>query len=183
MIPTGLRNNLLAAVNWAISRDDALHAALRGLAGRRLRVLFPGDASLEWAIEADGLLREIGLRAAGRAASMVAAGAPAPDPSRDPDVTVRVVADRSSPIRIEGDALVAEKMAPLISLIKSRLSPWEQFWNASPAGIAARQLADYARYEAGLVVGHDDLARHAEQMRQLTAAIDRLEKRIDALGR
>jgi ubiquinone biosynthesis protein UbiJ len=180
MIPEGLRNNLLSAINWAISRDDALHAALRGLAGRRLRVLLPADAALEWVIEADGLLRELGVRAAGRSASMVAAGSPASDPESLPDVTVRVVADLASPVRIEGDALVAERLAPLIALIKSRLSPWEQFWNASPAGMAARQFADYARYEAGLVIGREDLARHAEQIRHLMAALDRLEKRVDA---
>lgn len=181
MISEGLRNNLLSAINWAISRDDALHAALRGLAGRRLRILFPADAALEWVIEADGLLRELGVRAAGRSASMVAAGSPAADPASLPDVTVRVVADLTSPLRIEGDALVAEKLAPLIALIKSRLSPWEQFWNASPAAMAARQFADYARYEAGLVIGREDLARHAEQIRHLMAAIDKLEKRIDTL--
>jgi ubiquinone biosynthesis protein UbiJ len=79
--------------------------------------------------------------------------------------------------------MVVERLAPLVKLIKERLSPWEHFWNQSPAGQFARQAAEFAVHEAGVLVSRQQIQEHDQTLRNFRDALDRLEKRIDALGR
>ena len=174
-----MASNLIAALNWAISKDEPLHLALKNLSGKRLRVVFPIGGSVDWEVEADGLLKEVGLQT--RYSAMSTAGVE--EPRRAPDVTLMLSADISKSIRIEGDAMAAERLGPLVKLLKDRFSPWERFWAQSPAGRLAKQAADYAVHEAGVMVGRQQAEQHHQALREFRDALDRLEKRIDALSR
>jgi ubiquinone biosynthesis protein UbiJ len=157
--------NFINVLNWAIGRDDDLHKALTGLAGKRLRVVFPIGGSLDCEIEADGLLKEFS-----RGSTV------------EPHVTIIVQSDLTKGLRIEGDAVVAERLSPLVKVIKDRVSPWERFWNNSMAGAIAKQVAEYAINESDLIVSRQHAQAHHDALRQFRDALDRLEKRIDALG-
>ena len=172
-------NNVLAALNWAIEKDEPLHKALRGLAGKRLRVVFPVGGSVDWAIEADGLLKELGLQSTQQRQASLAQESDA----GLPDVTILVSTDITKSLRIEGDALVAERLSPLVALMKERLSPWEQFWRNSPAALIAKQVADYAIHEANMAVSRQQAAGHQQSLREFRDALERLEKRIEQLER
>lgn len=172
-----MMNNFIAFLNWAISKDAALHKALSGLAGKRMRVVLPIGGSVDWEIEADGLLREVGLKTRFSAVRT----SDIDQPAKDPDVTIKIQTDITKGVHIEGDAMVAEKLGPLARLIKERLSPWERFWNQSMAGAIAKQVADYAVHEAGAVVSKSQANAHHQALREFRDALDRLEKRIDAL--
>jgi ubiquinone biosynthesis protein UbiJ len=171
-------NNLIAGLNWAIERDESLHQVLRGLAGKRIRVLLPAGAVLDWAIEADGLLQDLSL-----AGSESAAHSPHVVIQMNTGLSGASASGAARGVRIEGDASVAERLGPLLNLVKERVSPWEHFWNNSPAGLLAKQVADYAMHEARVVVSRDQADQHQAQLRQLRDAIDRLEKRIDQFER
>lgn len=171
-----MMHNFISLLNWAISKDEALHQALTGLAGKRMRVTFPIGGSVDWEIETDGLLREVGLKT--KFSSVRTSDID--QPAKNPDVIIKVQADTKG-IHIEGDAAVAEKLGPLARLIKERLSPWERFWNQSMAGAIAKQMADYAVHEAGAVVSKRQADAHHQALREFRDALDRLEKRIDAL--
>lgn len=172
-------NNFMAALNWAIAKDEPLHKALAGLAGKRMRIVFPVGGSFDWEIESDGLLKEIGHKTRYSAASSSGVD----QGLREPDVTIIVSADITKGLRIEGDAISAEKLGPLVKLIKERLSPWERFWRQSPAGAFAKQVADYAIHESNMVVSRQQADQHHQALREFRDAIDRLEKRIDTLKR
>lgn len=158
--------NLINVLNFAISRDDGVLKALKGLAGKRLRLVFPVGGSLDCEIEADGLLKEFSRNA-----------------HSEPHVTVIVQSDLTKGLRIEGDALVAERLSPLVKVIKERVSPWERFWNNSMAGAIAKQVAEYAIYESDLMVSRQQAQAHHEALRQFRDALDRLEKRIESIER
>ena len=171
--------DVVSALNWAIAKDEPLHIALRGLSGKRLRIVLPVLGSLDWEIEADGLLKEVGLKNQyGQLKSAASAGA-----GREPDVTITISTDLSRGPRIEGDAMVAERLAPLVKLLKDRVSPWEHFWSHSPAGQMARQAAEFAVHEAGVLVSRQQIQEHDQVLRGFRDALDRLEKRVDSLSR
>ena len=56
-------------------------------------------------------------------------------------------------------------------------------WHADTARRLAESVVDYAAEEARLLVRRDELHEHAERQRRLRDALDRLEPRVDALGR
>ncbi|NBW01736.1 MAG: hypothetical protein EBR85_08580 [Betaproteobacteria bacterium] len=171
--------DVVNALNWAIAKDEPLHVALRGLSGKRLQVVLPVLGSLDWEIEADGLLKEVGLK--NQYGQLNSAGSEGC--GRAPDVILTISADLSRGPRIEGDAMVAERLAPLVKLIKDRFSPWEHFWSQSPAGQLARQAAEFAVHEAEILVSRSQIHEHDQRLRGFREALDRLEKRIDALSR
>ena len=158
--------NLINVLNFAIARDDDLHQALKGLAGKRLGVVLPVGGRIDCEIEADGLLKELSRNS-----------------QSEPDVTVIVQSDITKGLRIEGDAAVAERLAPLVKVIKERVSPWERFWNNSMAGAIAKQVAQYAVHESDLMVSRPQAQAHHEALRQFRDALDRLEKRVQAIER
>lgn len=159
--------NFINVLNFAITRDDELHKALKGLAGKRLRVSLPIGGSVDCEIEADGLLKEFARNAQ----------------HLEPHVTIIVQSNISKGLRIEGDALVAERLSPLVKVIKDRVSPWERFWNNSMAGAIAKQVAEYAIHESDLIVSRQQAEAHHDALRQFRDALDRLEKRIEAIER
>ncbi|MBU3725651.1 MAG: hypothetical protein FGM18_09100 [Burkholderiaceae bacterium] len=172
-------NNLIAALNWAISKDEPLHLALKSLSGKRLRVVFPIGGSVDWEIEADGLLKEVGLQT--KYSAVNTAGID--EARRAPDVTLILNMDITKAVRIEGDAMAAERLGPLVKLLKERFSPWERFLAKSPAGRLTKQAAEYAVHEAGVLVGRQQAEQHHQALREFRDALDRLEKRIDVLSR
>ena len=177
--PGRMIHNIVSALNWGVAKDEPLHQALKGLAGKRLRIVFPIGGSVDWEIEADGLLKEVGVQTKYSTASTSGISS-AP---KAPDVTITIQTDLSKGLRIEGDAIVAEKLGPLVKLMKDRVSPWERFWNQSPAGIFAKQVADYAIHESNIVVSRTHAEQHQQLLRQFGDALNRLEKLIDALQR
>lgn len=185
--------DLLTGLNFAIERDEALHEQLKGLAGRRVAVRFmvpgPWDGqTLEWVFAADGLLESV---ARARSAEGLAVA---------PDVTLgltseffgsaitQVVSGRPTPassfkgVRIEGDAAVAEQLGPLLAVFKERLDPVRLLIARSPAASMAKQAIDYAIHDAGWVLTREEFEPHTKAVRSLRDAIDRLEKRLDAVG-
>ncbi len=175
-----MANNLIAVINWSIERDEPFHRALKGLSGKRLRIVFPVGGSVDWSVERDGLLKEVGFRSSRSDRATETSNAQA---VTEPDVTIVITTDLQKPIRIEGDAMVAERLGPLTSLIKERVSPWDRFLKNSPAGLIAKQVADYAIHESDLVVTRAQADAHHQAIRTFRDAIDRLEKRIDHLAR
>lgn len=174
-----MMNNFISALNWGIAKDEALHQALKGLSGKRVRIVFPVGGHVDWEIEADGLLKELGLQTKHSVSSTAGVAAAL----REPDVTIIIQSDITKGLRIEGDAIVAEKLGPLVKLMKDRFSPWERFWNESPAGLLAKQVADYAIHESNVVVSRTQADEQQALLRQLNDALDRLEKRVEALER
>lgn len=176
-----MASNLLAALNWAIEKDEALHEALRGLAGKTITVVLPFGVRVNWALEADGLLHELNFASTANLPNTNTSHSQESLSSREPDVLITVTGQIAKGVRIEGAAAVVEKLAPLGKLLKDRISPWEQFWANSPPALAAKQLADYAIYEANLVASRQRAASHLEALRELKNSLDRLEKRIERL--
>ena len=233
---------ILAAINFSIERDDDLHAAMRGLAGKTLafRLDLPGaldGLSFYGSFAKDGLLEEVraepGMRASSPARSVseppgVPEAAPPPTggsaqeqpQAPHPDVTLWLTAaffsnmagqatsslwpkkaktaetafapDRfptaaapSGPaalhgVRIEGDAALAQRLMPLLEVMRARLSPFQLAIARFPLLGAAQRAAQYAVYEAGILVRREELAVHAQSLRALRERIDRLEKRVRA---
>jgi len=79
-------HNIVSALNWGIAKDEPLHQALKGLAGKRLRIVFPIGGSVDWEIEADGLLKEVGVQTKYSTASTSGISS-AP---KAPDVTITI---------------------------------------------------------------------------------------------
>ncbi len=84
-------------------------------------------------------------------------------------------------IRIQGDAAVAEKLAPLISIIRAKTAPVFDAVTSHPLAFIAKRLVDYAIHDAKLVVTKQDFQDHTQQLRSLRDAADRLDKKIQAL--
>ena len=177
-----MTNSFISFLNWGIAKDEALHQALKSLAGKRVRLVLPlfltSGGSLDFEIEADGLLRELGMQTIFSSSDRK----PESDKSASPHVTIIVNSDISKGLRIEGDALAAERLGPLVQLIKSRVSPLEKLWKDSPLSQFARQAADYAANESGVVVGRAQADAHHQALREFRDSLDRLEKRIDQLA-
>ena len=84
-------------------------------------------------------------------------------------------------IRIQGDAAVAEKLGPLIAVIRAKTSPVVDAVTSHPLAFMAKRLVDYAIHDAKLVVTKQDFQAHAQELRGLRDAADRLEKKIQML--
>lgn len=84
-------------------------------------------------------------------------------------------------IRIQGDAAVAEKLGPLIAVIRAKTSPVVDAVTSHPLAFMAKRLVDYAIHDAKLVVTKQDFQAHAQELRGLRDAADRLEKKIQIL--
>lgn len=171
-----IEENLIAGLNWAIENDRPLHEVLKGLCGKKIRVELPIGARLDWEIEADGLLKDIDLSSGASAQQNADSLSKA-----KPHITVFL--DWVDGMRIEGSASTAEQLGPLLTLAKSRLLPWQTFLKDSPAGLMAKQTADYALHEAGLAVHKDLMENHKASLRSLRDSLERLEKRLDQLER
>lgn len=81
-------------------------------------------------------------------------------------------------VRIEGDAALAQRLMPLLEVMRARLSPFQLAISRFPLVGAAQRAAHYAVYDAGILVRREELAAHAQSLRALRERIDRLEKRI-----
>ena len=232
---------ILAAINFSIERDDDLHAAMRGLAGKTLafRLDIPGTLdglSFYGSFAEDGLLEAVRAEPGARTSSAshtVTASPAAPEAATPPvggsaqahtqtprpDVTLWLTgaffsnmvgqataglwpqsktketdatvgrpgaaAAPSGPaalqgVRIEGDAALAQRLMPLLEVMRARLSPFQLAIAQFPLVGAAQRAAQYAIYDAGILVPREELAAHAQSLRALRERIDRLEKRIRA---
>jgi ubiquinone biosynthesis protein UbiJ len=83
-------------------------------------------------------------------------------------------------IRIQGDAAVAEKLGPLISVIRAKTAPVFDAVTSHPLAFMAKRLVDYAIHDAKLVVTKQEFQDHTQQLRSLRDAADRLDKKIRA---
>jgi len=231
---------ILAAINFSIERDDDLHAAMRGLAGKTLAFRLDMSGALDGlsfygSFAEDGLLEAVraepGARmsSASHAASVPTAAATASTSpvggsahveaqALRPDVTLwltgaffsnmvgqataslwpqeskteetaagsgrlSTAAPPSGPaalhgVRIEGDAALAQRLMPLLEVMRARLSPFQLAIARFPLLSAAQRAAQYAVYDTGILVRREELAAHAQSLRALRERIDRLEKRV-----
>lgn len=83
-------------------------------------------------------------------------------------------------IRIQGDAAVAEKLGPLIAVIRAKTSPVVDAVTSHPLAFMAKRMVNYAIHDAKLVVTKQDFQSHSQELRSLRDAADRLEKKIQA---
>jgi ubiquinone biosynthesis protein UbiJ len=210
---------VLAAINFSIERDDDLHAAMRGLAGKTLafRLDMPGvldGLSFYGSFAQDGLLEAVRAEPGPAAPSQAT-----PSQTVPPDVTLWLTGaffsnmagqataslwpqantketDRaagrlgaaSSPsgpaalqgVRIEGDAALAQRLMPLLEVMRDRLSPFQLAIARFPLVGAAQRAAQYVVYDAGILLRREELTAHAQALRALRERIDRLEKRVRA---
>ncbi len=202
---------VVQAINFAIERDKDLHDHLKPLAGKTIELIFDLQGPwqgrrLRLRIEADGLLHEPTVQPSG-SGGVVKSSQPAlqPDaqasPEAEADVTLQVgseffvgvfeqvlsggSAGAAGPgmkgIRIQGDAAVAEKLGPLIAVIRTKTSPVVDVVTSHPLAFMAKRMVNYAIHDAKLVVTKQDFQAHAQEIRGLRDAADRLEKKIQAL--
>ncbi|MFZ9997605.1 MAG: hypothetical protein ACO3FG_07315 [Burkholderiaceae bacterium] len=199
------------AINFAIERDQDLHDHLKPLAGKTIELVFDLQGPLQGKrlrlqIEADGLLREPSGSAQSSQVTVSSGQTPAQanqssEAKLEADVTLQVGGEffvgafeqavsgglgaTAGPgmkgIRIQGDAAVAEKLGPLISVIRAKTSPVFDAVTSHPLAFMAKRLVDYAIHDAKLVVTKQDFQDHTQQLRSLRDAADRLEKKIQAL--
>jgi len=167
--------SLLLGLNCAIEADPDLHAHMKSLAGKRLELRFPaipsGEFSVHWSLAADGLLHDLSAGVSRASVEPV-------------DVSLVLTPAFFSGagmrgVRIEGDASVAEQLSPLMALMKSRVAPLQQAFEASPLPDIVKRAASYVSDEAQLVVNASQMAAHQQELRELRNAIDRFEKRLD----
>lgn len=180
---------MIAALNFAIERDRALHDQLRRLAGRVLSVQFEGfeplsipRVSAEFA--ADGLLHALG-----------------PSGQGEPDVRLTLTpafflasmeqwfsgagtGPSLKGLRIEGDLEVAQQLTPLIQLMRTRLSPLgqaaSQSWPVKAAQQAAQKAAHFAIHEAGVLATRPMLDEQQQALQALRDRLARFEKRLQS---
>jgi ubiquinone biosynthesis protein UbiJ len=199
------------AINFAIERDEDLHDHLKPLAGKTIELVFDLQGPLQGKrlrlqIEADGLLREPSGSAQSSQVTVSSGQTPAQasqssEAKQEADVTLQVGSEffvgaleqavsgglgaTAGPgmkgIRIQGDAAVAEKLGPLISVIRAKTAPVFDAVTSHPLAFMAKRLVDYAIHDAKLVVTKQDFQDHTQQLRSLRDAADRLEKKIQAL--
>ena len=199
------------AINFAIERDEDLHDHLKPLAGKTIELVFDLQGPLQGKrlrlqIEADGLLREPSASAQSSqvtvsSAQLAAQANQSSEAKQEADVTLQVGSEffvgaleqavsgglgaTAGPgmkgIRIQGDAAVAEKLGPLIAVIRAKTSPVVDAVTSHPLAFMAKRLVDYAIHDAKLVVTKQDFQDHTQQLRSLRDATDRLEKKIQAL--
>jgi ubiquinone biosynthesis protein UbiJ len=202
---------VVQAINFAIERDEDLHDHLKPLAGKTIELVFDVQGPLQGRrlllrIEADGLLHEPTVQSAGSGEVVKSSQtASQPDaqtsPAAEADVTLQVgseffvgafeqvlsggLAGAAGPgmkgIRIQGDAAVAEKLGPLIAVIRAKTSPVVDAVTSHPLAFMAKRLVNYAIHDAKLVVTKQDFQAHAQALRGLRDAADRLEKKIQIL--
>lgn len=84
-------------------------------------------------------------------------------------------------IRIQGDAAVAENLAPLISVIRAKTAPVFDAVTSHPLAFMAKRLVGYAIHDAKLVVTKQEFQDYTQRLRSLRDAADRLDKKIQAL--
>lgn len=215
----------LAAVNFAIERDDELHDAMRGLAGKTLafRLDIPGvfnGLSFYGRFAADGLLEDLLAEPGPRPESSFTAqpslshrSVPVADvslwlssdffsstmsqtlqalrPTQDApgsnDLGIGGTAAMGPSalrgIRIEGDAALAQRLVPLLDVLRSRVTPLQLAISSSPLARMAQKAVHYLVYDAGVLVTKPELADHAKSVRSLRERIDRLEKRVNLSSR
>jgi ubiquinone biosynthesis protein UbiJ len=197
---------VVQAINFAIERDEDLHDHLKPLAGKTIELVFDLQGPLQGKrvrlqIEADGLLHEPSAKHASSAASLPSTQSA--DEDREANVTLQIGSEffvgaleqvvagglgsgaAAGPgmkgIRIQGDAAVAEKLGPLIAVIRSKTAPVFDAATSHPLAFMAKRFVDYAIHDAKLVVTRQDFQSHTQDLRTLRDAADRLEKKIQAL--
>ena len=200
---------MVQAINFAIERDQDLHDHLKALAGKTIELVFDLQGPLQGKrvrlqIEADGLLHEPSIQQSSAVAPAQSSQAPqVADQDGEANVTLQIGGEffvgaleqvvagglgsgaAAGPgmkgIRIQGDAAVAEKLGPLIAVIRSKTAPVFDAATSHPLAFVAKRFVDYAIHDAKLVVTKQDFQAHTQDVRSLRDATDRLEKKIQAL--
>ena len=202
---------VVQAINFAIERDADLHDHLKPLAGKTIELVFDLQGPLQGKLlrlhlEADGLLHEPPARNASFGVPVLSSPAPQgseQDGEGEAHVTLQIGSEffigaleqtlagglgsgaAAGPgmkgIRIQGDAAVAEKLGPLIAVIRSKTAPVFDAATSHPLAFMAKRFVDYAIHDAKLVVTKQDFQSHTQAVRNLRDAADRLEKKLQAL--
>ena len=199
---------VVQAINFAIERDEDLHDHLKPIAGKTIELVFDLQGPLQGKrvrlqIEADGLLHEPSVKQPSAVAPAQSSQVPqVADEEGEANVTLQIGSEffvgaleqvvagglgsaAAGPgmkgIRIQGDAAVAEKLGPLIAVIRSKTAPVFDAATSHPLAFVAKRFVDYAIHDAKLVVTKQDFQAHAQELRGLRDAADRLEKKIQIL--
>jgi ubiquinone biosynthesis protein UbiJ len=200
---------VVQAINFAIERDQDLHDHLKPLAGKTIELVFDLQGPLQGKrlrlhIEADGLLHEPSVKQSSSFSPVPSSqAAQVADQDGEANVTLQIASEffigaleqtlagglgsgaTAGPgmkgIRIQGDAAVAEKLGPLIAVIRSKTAPVFDAATSHPLAFMAKRFVDYAIHDAKLVVTKQDFQAHTQDLRTLRDATERLEKKIQAL--
>lgn len=174
---------LLKSLNFAIESDPELHAVCRGLAGRKLRIkpaflqstlgsalpneLLPPEwvaaDGFEFAFAADGLLDSLEV-------------------SADPDLTLVLTSPSRDGLRIEGNALLAEKLAPLSALVTERIESARSRLQSVPWVSQAQAAVKAAASSGEWVLSQAQFNDTAARLRKLREGLDRVERRLASRG-
>jgi ubiquinone biosynthesis protein UbiJ len=177
---------MLAALNFAIERDRALHDQLRSLAGCHIAIGFEGFSpltipALSARFAPDGLLEAVStessvpidVRLTLTPAFFVASLEQVlSQPSAGPSMRG---------LRIEGDVEIAQRLTPLIALMRARISPLGQALQRSWPAQAAQKAAHYAIFETNVLVSRGRMDSHQQDLHALRDRIARLEKRLQSV--
>jgi len=176
---------VLAALNFAIEHDRALHDHLRGLAGRRMTVEFDGFAplkvpSVSAQFALDGLLEAVRLDSPEAADVRLTLSPAFFLATAEQLLSGQAAAVSLKGLRIEGDAEVAQQLVPLIQLMRSRLSPFGQAASQSWPVQAAQRAAHFAVHETDVLATRPMVEAQQQALQALRDRIARFEKRLQA---
>ncbi|CAM8623221.1 hypothetical protein MCEMSEM47_00161 [Burkholderiales bacterium] len=176
---------MLAALNFAIERDRALHDQLRSLAGSHIAVSFEGFAPLQIPslcarFAQDGLLESVGtsestpidVRLTLTPAFFIA--------SVDQFFSKTASGPSMRGLRIEGDVEIAQRLNPLIQLMRTRLSPLGQTVGASWPVQAAQRALNQAIQNSDVLLKRDRFDAHQQDLQALRDRLARFEKRLQS---
>ncbi|MGA0882613.1 MAG: hypothetical protein ACO3QP_07365 [Burkholderiaceae bacterium] len=177
---------MLAALNFAIERDRALHDQLRSLAGCHIVVAFEGFSPL--AIPAlsarfapDGLLEAVTTDASAPIDVRLTLTPAFFLASMEQFFSKASAGPSMKGVRIEGDAEIAQKLTPLIALMRARISPLGQAVQKSWPAQAAQKVAHHAIYETDVLVSRAQVDSHQQDLQALRDRIARFEKRLQSV--
>lgn len=176
---------LTRALNFAIESDPLIHEACKGIAGRviRLRLESVSDKFVDWRFAADGLLEAVSLPQPAGEGSVV----------NEPDLILTLQpaalksvmsadSHRVSGIRIEGDAALAERLAPLVAVLKEKVSLWRLALANHPIALAATEAVLGAAKSGRFLLSREQADETSQRLRRLRESLDRADRRLRQLG-
>ncbi len=156
---------LTQSINFGIEADPALHDICRGLAGRRLRLRpeFLAMGEIDVAFAADGLLDSL-------------------EPGAEPDLVLVLTKPSRDGLRIEGNALLAERLAPLSSLISARAEELQARLMSVPWVSRAAAGLQASLRSGEWVLTQAQFDDTAARLRRLREGLDRVERRLSSFS-
>lgn len=178
---------LTRLLNFAIERDPLVHQACQGLAGRVLRLQLESSPGrhLDWCFAADGLLEAVSLSSRQASQEAIEPVPPCLVLTLQPAALKSIFSTEAhgvSGIRIEGDAALAERLGPLVAVLREKVSLWRLALASHPIALAATETVLDAATNGRFVLTRAQVNDTAQRLRRLREGLDRLEQRLALVG-